>query len=605
MPSLLQGAFGTTNWLDGWSFVNGQGGFVSSTYSCPTAAEQSTPVSLCPAGAASMDITTDTTWQPGRIYVMTCQIFVKSGATLTIGAGVTVYSSQVTIASPMIGGANGVAPALVVEQGGKILADGTATAPITFTALNPEVTSSSSLTTDTSAGSSTVQETRGKWGGLIILGNAPTSAASYTTNYIEGVSGKPYGGTDPADSSGILRYVRVWHGGAVVGANNEINGITFGGVGTGTTVDHCEVAFNADDGFEFFGGTVNVKYLSVLFGGDDSFDTDEGYQGKGQYLFTMLGNQGNHGTEMNAHTSASNANAQPRSHPQFYSMTVIGGGSAGRTGGLMRVRGGSGGKFGNVVLAHATDKGLRNDGCGSETRTARLPASTVSIGTVADGASSGYLYFSPSNIISGATTPIDDDCTPSSSPFSSVSTDPGFTSLSASCLDYTCLTATFNPLPAITGAACTSPSEAGPDSFFDTPNCKGAFASSAPASNWLLGWSWLDCSGKMAGGTCAGVGTSPFADLSTSPVALGGDLTSSATLTASTSYLLGESTSRRPVTLVGPSVDVCALLMLCACSHPCSVPALCQVGRHAHDPGWHLHLRAACGGWWRRARHCR
>ena len=93
-------------------------------------------------------------------------------------------------------------------------------------------------------------ETRGKWGGIIILGKAPTSAASYTSNFVEGISGKPYGGTDPTDSSGLLRYVRVWHGGAVVGADNEINGITFGGVGSGTTVEYCEVAYNADDGFE-------------------------------------------------------------------------------------------------------------------------------------------------------------------------------------------------------------------------------------------------------------------------------------------------------------------------------------------------------------------
>ena len=89
---------------------------------------------------------------------------------------------------------------------------------------------------------------RGKWGGLILLGNSPTSASS--PKEIEGITGYTYGGTNPTESSGTLQYVRVWHGGSVIGADNEINGITFGGVGSGTTVEYCEVAFNADDGFE-------------------------------------------------------------------------------------------------------------------------------------------------------------------------------------------------------------------------------------------------------------------------------------------------------------------------------------------------------------------
>ena len=173
-------------------------------------------------------------------YVLTCQVFVTSNAILSVEAGATIYAAPVD--------ASGVAPALVVEKGGMVLADGAETAPITFTALNPEQSSSSSATTDTSAGSTTTLETRGKWGGLILLGNAPTSAA--TPKEIEGITGKTYGGTDPSDGSGALRFVRVWHGGAIIGADNEINGITFGGVGSGTVVEHCEVAFNTDDGFE-------------------------------------------------------------------------------------------------------------------------------------------------------------------------------------------------------------------------------------------------------------------------------------------------------------------------------------------------------------------
>ena len=187
----------------------------------------------------------------------------------------------------------------------------------------------------------------------------------------------------------------MWHGGAKIADDNEINGVTFGGVGSGTVVDHCEVAFNKDDGFEFFGGTVNVKYLSVLFVGDDAFDTDEGYQGKGQFLFAMLGEQGNHGTEMD-----SKYDNMPRSHPQFYGMTIIGGGPVGRGGGLMRLREGTGGKFGNVILTDATDIGVKVDKCASELVVQDLGAVAMSnIGLAGDAATSGYLYFAPSNII--------------------------------------------------------------------------------------------------------------------------------------------------------------------------------------------------------------
>ena len=208
-----------------------QPGFVTTSYTCPTAGDART---LCG------DITSDLSLPAGAIYVLSCQTVVKSGATLHISAGVAIYAAPKD--------ANGIAPALVVERGGKLLAQGTAALPITFTALNPEVSSASTQTTDTSASSQGVIETRGKWGGLILLGNAPTSAA--TPKQIEGITGYTYGGTNPTDNSGTLSYVRVWHGGAAIAADNEINGITFGGVGSGTVVDHCEVAFNADDGFE-------------------------------------------------------------------------------------------------------------------------------------------------------------------------------------------------------------------------------------------------------------------------------------------------------------------------------------------------------------------
>ena len=184
-------------------------------------------------------------------YILTCQTFVKSGATLTIPSGTTIYATPTSHETAVFNGETfNTAPALVVERGAKIYAEGTAARPITFTALNPETVSSGSVTTDTgSSDQTTALETRGKWGGLVILGSAPTSDA--TDKEIEGIPGHFYGGADPADNSGTLSYVRVWHGGAYVSPDNEINGITFGGVGSSTTVEYCEVAFNADDGFEF------------------------------------------------------------------------------------------------------------------------------------------------------------------------------------------------------------------------------------------------------------------------------------------------------------------------------------------------------------------
>ena len=187
------------------------------------------------------DITQDTTWNAGTDYILTCQTFVKAGATLTIEAGTTIKSA------PDDGA--GLAPALVIEQGAMIMAEGTADAPITFT----------SVLTDAELAATP----RGQWGGLIINGYAPISTTG-GTNFVEGLEGIPYGGSDAADNSGSLSYVRVWHGGRSIGQDNEINGITLAGVGSGTSVSHCEVAWNLDDGFEMFGGTVNLTYCSVV-----------------------------------------------------------------------------------------------------------------------------------------------------------------------------------------------------------------------------------------------------------------------------------------------------------------------------------------------------
>ena len=283
----FKGAFGSDNWLDGWSALSDVMG------------EAANVNTLCG------DITEDTYLFAGTDYLLTCQTFVKAGATLTIEAGTTIKSA------PDDG--SGLAPALVIEQGAMIMAEGTADAPITFTS----VLSDAEL----------AATPRGQWGGLIINGYAPISTTG-GTNFVEGLEGVPYGGSDPEDSSGSLSYVRVWHGGRSIGQDNEINGITLAGVGSGTNVSHCEVAWNLDDGFEMFGGTVNLTYCSVVNVGDDAFDTDEGYQGKGQFLYVHRDADSDKAHEMDSKTN-SDLDSQPRSHPQFSNVTIMGGGSNG------------------------------------------------------------------------------------------------------------------------------------------------------------------------------------------------------------------------------------------------------------------------------------
>ncbi len=229
------------------------------------------------------DISSDVAWTSDNTYYLNSQAFVKDGVTLTIEAGTEIlgrYDANYSADNP--------APCLVVEQGGKVVAQGTAEAPITFR--------SELDATDPNYGNG-----RGLWGGLIINGYAPIANDGGTAN-VEGLTGVPYGGTDPDDNSGVLRYVRVWNGGSSIAPDNEINGITLAGVGRGTTVEYCEVGLNLDDGFEMFGGTVDLKYCSVIAVGDDAFDTDAGYQGRGQFLLVVRADDSDKGHEMDSKT---------------------------------------------------------------------------------------------------------------------------------------------------------------------------------------------------------------------------------------------------------------------------------------------------------------
>ena len=271
-----------------------------------------------------------------KTYLLDGFVFVDSTATLIIEAGTVIKAKA---------GEGAEASALIVARGGKIFANGTKDEPIIFTSEDDDVNDPDDLT----------QDDRGLWGGIIILGNATLNVAG-GTEQIEGIPvNEPrgnYGGTDDSDNSGVLRYISVRHGGSNIGANNEINGVTFGGVGNGTTVDHIEVFANADDGYEWFGGTVNCKFLVSAFNGDDAFDWDEGFRGMGQFWFAIQAEDvGNSAFESDGGTAPEDG--EPYATPHLYNITVIGSGANGtnaKNTPLINLRDNSGGFFYNSII---------------------------------------------------------------------------------------------------------------------------------------------------------------------------------------------------------------------------------------------------------------
>ncbi|WP_225036729.1 hypothetical protein [Winogradskyella sp. SM1960] len=214
-------------------------------------------------------LTANETWTSDNIYELDGKVVVNEGVTLTIEPGTIIKGGQ---------GLESLASALVVDQGGKIIANGTASAPIIMTSVldNIEV--------GQAAGTNLDQNDTGLWGGLIILGRAPISVSGDVgTAQIEGIAANEpygqYGGDIADDNSGSYKYISVRHGGITIGSDNEINGITMGGVGTGTVMENLEVVANADDGFEWFGGTVNGKNFITWAHGDDGLDADQAWSG--------------------------------------------------------------------------------------------------------------------------------------------------------------------------------------------------------------------------------------------------------------------------------------------------------------------------------------
>ncbi|HYR26927.1 MAG TPA: hypothetical protein VEU30_00590, partial [Thermoanaerobaculia bacterium] len=243
-------------------------------------------------------IAANTTWTRNKRYVLNDFVGVASPATLTIEPGTVVYGGTTRAT-------------LFIQRGAKIVADGTARRPIIFT--SPQRVGS---------------RARADWGSLVLLGSAPINVTGGTA-VLEGLPSEPaytYGGTNAADSSGVLRYVRLEFGGFEIQTNQEINGLTLGGVGNGTVLDYIEVLHNKDDGFEFFGGSVNAKHLLGVAIYDDALDFDFGYSGSIQFAAFVKrasSDEGDSNILIESDNGNPNFDLLPRTNPLVYNITAV------------------------------------------------------------------------------------------------------------------------------------------------------------------------------------------------------------------------------------------------------------------------------------------
>ena len=254
-------------------------------------------------------ITSDVTLTAGSTYKLSGEYIVEDGATLNIEAGVKIISIY-----------DDIVDYILVKQGGKINSVGTSSAPIVMTS---------------------EKEEPGAWGGIHICGKAHTNAEGGKGS--SEIGGATYGGNDDADNSGTLKYVRVEYSGYAFDSEHEANGITFYGVGNGTTVEYCQAYKGSDDGFEFFGGSVNVSNLVSVSCSDDSFDWTEGWNGTATNLVAYQEAEETLGYDcdclIEADNNENNYAATPVAHPVLKNLILVGNNSAAGNRGIRLRRG--------------------------------------------------------------------------------------------------------------------------------------------------------------------------------------------------------------------------------------------------------------------------
>ncbi|MBE0645343.1 MAG: T9SS type A sorting domain-containing protein, partial [Bacteroidetes bacterium] len=328
-------------------------------------------------------------------------------------------------------------------------------------------------------------DTRGLWGGVILLGNARINTAT-GIGQIEGIpSTEPrgaFGGQDDEDNSGVMRYVSIRYGGTNIGEGNEINGLTFGGVGSGTTIEYIEVVNNADDGYEWFGGTVNTKYLISAFNGDDSFDYDEGFRGKGQFWFALQAEDtGNRAAEQDGGTTPEDGT--PFAIPQLYNATYIGSGMSSTNADndlAMIFRDNAGGKYFNSIFTDFAAHGISvEDLTSGEDSRARLEAGDLLL------RNNYWWNFGAGNTIDAIAQ--QDFVRAHLTSNSNMIADPQIRHISRT------NDGMLDPRPVAGSPVLTAASATPNDGFFTSVPYVGAFGN----ENWAKGWSFLSTGGVL------------------------------------------------------------------------------------------------------------
>ena len=522
-----RGAFnGTTNWAAGWSYLGELGYFGE---------QQVDVVGTQTAFNSTYGVATLTenqTWTAENTYVLTDRVYVPNGVTLTIEPGTKIYSTVDNKGTTS--GANATdddsVGCLIIARGGMINAQGTAEKPIVFDAiqtLEAELGVDLPYDPDTVAGPMPTATTTALWGGVIILGNSsislvdasqqpvrndivegftPLGAVNADNDAFSDILEYGYDGLfalDNADNSGVFSYVSIRHGGYNFSANNEINGLTLAGVGSGTKIDHVEVYSNEDDGVEFFGGSVNTSHMVVAFCKDDAFDIDQGHSGTHQFWFAIqnpndgdnLGEWDGVDTNISGQASKTDTNVAA-SNPQIWNATFVGPGSNAFT---QASAANDNGLYIDDTFKGALRNSILHDSVNflaSFASDGAFAANGFANNTIGEfgkyaTANSNVLNLAPANFYLALGAPNNGN--------TAAETSPAFTKYRRSLTGF--LTE-IDPRPSVLNTTVSSGAPT-------TAAYRGAFGT----SNWADGWTKLSATSVLTGGTpSTGGGEPPFAD---------------------------------------------------------------------------------------------